>query len=145
MIGLGFFRRDFPDHSLEQQVAKVVEHVAVADASPLPVVEEAEPPRFVEPVEVDLPSRFQVSNRLEFHDKVVALARKGVRHFVVNCAKTQYIDPSACGVLLRVSRIVKEHGGTFRLRNLNDDMRVVFELSRLDTRIDVEPPSEGAR
>jgi anti-sigma B factor antagonist len=144
MIGLGFFRRDFPDHSLEQRVAKVVEHMAVVDAAPPPVIEEAEQPRFIEPVEVDLPFRFQVSNRLAFHDKIVALLGKGVRHFVVQCAHTSYIDPAACGVLLRVSKLVQEHGGTLRLRNLNDDMRTVFELSRLDTRIDVEPPSEGA-
>ena len=40
--------------------------------------------------------------------------------------------PSA-GVLVSLSKKIREAGGELRLANLNDDLKTLFELTKLDT------------
>jgi anti-sigma B factor antagonist len=51
----------------------------------------------------------------------------------VDFAGTGYIDSSGLGVLVSLSKKIREQGGELRLANLNDDLRTLFELTKLDS------------
>ena len=40
---------------------------------------------------------------------------------------------SGLGVLVSLSKKIREQGGELRLANLNDDLKTLFELTKLDT------------
>ncbi len=74
-----------------------------------------------------------VANRNELKDKVVAALESGETKFVLDFASTGYIDSSGLGVLVSVSKKIREAGGDLRLAALNEDLRMLFELTKLDT------------
>ena len=53
--------------------------------------------------------------------------------FVIDFANTGYIDSSGLGVLVSLSKKIREQGGELRLAGLNEDLRTLFELTKLDT------------
>jgi len=74
-----------------------------------------------------------VGNRGELKETVLEQLAGGGRAFVIDFAKTGYIDSSGLGVLVTLSKRIRETGGTLRLAGLNQDLRALFELTRLDT------------
>ena len=46
--------------------------------------------------------------------------------------KSAYIDSSGLGALVSLGKRLREIGGDLRLAGLNDDLRTLFELTRLD-------------
>lgn len=62
-------------------------------------------------------------------DRVAA----GDRKFVVDLDGTSYIDSSGLGLLVSLASEVRDEGGELRLAGLGDDLRTLFELTRLDT------------
>jgi anti-sigma B factor antagonist len=51
---------------------------------------------------------------------------------VVDFSGSPYIDSSGLGALVSLSRRLRDAGGDLRLVGLNDDLRSLFELTRLD-------------
>ena len=74
-----------------------------------------------------------VGNRQELKQKVLEELEGGERKFVVDFDKTGYIDSSGLGVLVSLSKKIREQGGELRLAGLNEDLRTLFELTKLDT------------
>jgi anti-sigma B factor antagonist len=74
-----------------------------------------------------------VGNRQELKQKVLEELENGARKFLVDFSNTGYIDSSGLGVLVSLSKKIREQGGELRLANLNDDLRTLFELTKLDT------------
>jgi len=74
-----------------------------------------------------------VGNRGELKETVLAQLAAGAQTFVIDFAKTGYIDSSGLGVLVSLSKRIRETGGLLRLAALNQDLRTLFELTRLDT------------
>lgn len=74
-----------------------------------------------------------VGNRQELKQKVLDELENGERKFVVDFDQTGYIDSSGLGVLVSLSKKIREQGGEFRLAGLNEDLRTLFELTKLDT------------
>lgn len=74
-----------------------------------------------------------VSNRQELKQKMLEELEGGGRKFLVDFTATGYIDSSGLGVLVSLSKKIREHGGELRLAGLNDDLRTLFELTKLDT------------
>lgn len=74
-----------------------------------------------------------VGNRQELKQKVEEALDRGERRFLVDFAQTGYIDSSGLGVLVSLSKKIREVNGELRLTNLNEDLRTLFELTRLDT------------
>ena len=64
---------------------------------------------------------------------VSSRAEGGERKFVIDFANTGYIDSSGLGVLVSLSKKIREQGGELRLSSLNEDLRTLFELTKLDT------------
>ncbi len=84
-------------------------------------------------VVVDVEGQLIVGNRQELKQKVLDELEKGERKFLVDFARTGYIDSSGLGVLVSLSKKIREQGGELRLANLNDDLKTLFELTKLDT------------
>ena len=82
---------------------------------------------------VDVEGQLIVGNRQELKQRVLEELDKGDRKFVVDFSNTGYIDSSGLGVLVSLSKKIREQGGELRLASLNEDLRTLFELTKLDT------------
>jgi anti-sigma B factor antagonist len=74
-----------------------------------------------------------VGNRQDLKQKVLDALDGGARKFVIDFSKTGYIDSSGLGVLVSLSKKIREQGGDLRLAGLNEDLQTLFELTKLDT------------
>jgi anti-sigma B factor antagonist len=82
---------------------------------------------------VDVDGQLIVGNRQELKQKVLDELEGGARKFLIDFANTGYIDSSGLGVLVSLSKKIREKGGELRLSGLNEDLRTLFELTKLDT------------
>jgi len=91
---------------------------------------------------VDVEGQLIVGNRQELKQRVLEELEGGARKFLVDFAATGYIDSSGLGVLVSLSKKVRELGGELRLSSLNEDLRTLFELTKLDTLFRIAPSRE---
>jgi anti-sigma B factor antagonist len=82
---------------------------------------------------VDVDGELTVTNRSELKERVLGRLDVGDRSFVIDFAKTGYIDSSGLGVLVSLSKRIREQSGRLRLAGLNEDLATLFELTKLDT------------
>ncbi|MEX0979830.1 MAG: STAS domain-containing protein [Gemmatimonadota bacterium] len=82
---------------------------------------------------VDVDGQLIVGNRQELKQKVLEELERGERKFLIDFANTGYIDSSGLGVLVSLSKKIREQEGELRLSGLNEDLRTLFELTKLDT------------
>jgi anti-sigma B factor antagonist len=82
---------------------------------------------------VDVEGQLIVGNRQELKQRVLQELDQGERRFVIDFQDTGYIDSSGLGVLVSLSKKIREQGGELRLSGLNEDLRTLFELTKLDT------------
>jgi len=64
---------------------------------------------------------------------VAAALDHGDRRILIDFSRTGYIDSSGLGALVSISKRIREAGGELRLSGLNEDLRSLFELTKLDT------------
>lgn len=93
-------------------------------------------------VEVD--GQLIVGNRHELKDMIQAALDQGERKLLVDFSRTGYIDSSGLGALVSISKRIREAGGELRLAGLNDDLRSLFELTKLDTLFTITETPEQA-
>lgn len=84
-------------------------------------------------VVVTVEGQLVAGNRQQLRDAVLPEIDRGARHFVIDFADTGYIDSAGLGALVSLSKRIREADGTLRLTNLNEDIRTLFELTKLDT------------
>lgn len=85
-----------------------------------------------------------VSNRQELKQQMLDDLDGGARKLLVDFTKTGYIDSSGLGVLVSLSKKIRDQGGALRLAGLNDDLRTLFELTKLDTLFQISETREQA-
>ena len=85
-----------------------------------------------------------IGNRQELKDLVQAALDRGERRLLVDFSRTGYIDSSGLGALVSLSKRIREVGGELRLSGLNDDLRLLFELTKLDTLFAITETPEQA-
>lgn len=61
------------------------------------------------------------------------------RHVVVDFSGVTFIDSSGLAVLIKAMQDVKEYGGKFTLAGINNDVRSIFEIARLDQVFLIDP------
>ena len=93
-------------------------------------------------VEVD--GQLIVGNRHELKDMIQAALDRGERKLLVDFSRTGYIDSSGLGALVSISKRIREATGELRLAGLNDDLRSLFELTKLDTLFTITETPEQA-
>ena len=62
---------------------------------------------------------------------------EGIRHFVVDLEKTEYLDNAGLEVLDDLRGKLEEVGGQVKFSGLGPGCRKIFELTRLDRRVDI--------
>jgi anti-sigma B factor antagonist len=82
---------------------------------------------------VSVDGQLIVSNRHELKEKVLDAMHAGARKVLVDFTSTGYIDSSGLGALVSLAKKLREVGGELRLAGLNEDLRTLFELTKLDT------------
>ena len=93
---------------------------------------------------VDVDGQLIVGNRQELKQKVLDELESGERKFLIDFANTGYIDSSGLGVLVSLSKKIREQGGELRLASLNEDLRTLFELTKLDTLFQISESRDDA-
>ncbi len=95
-------------------------------------------------VVVGVEGQLIVGNRQELKAKVLDALEGGARKFVIDFSRTGYIDSSGLGVLVSLSKKIREQGGELRLCGLNEDLQTLFELTKLDTLFSITKTSAEA-
>lgn len=80
-----------------------------------------------------------VGNRQDLKAVIQEAMEAGDRKFLIDCTQTAYIDSSGLGALVTISKKIRENGGELRLAGLNDDLRSLFELTKLDSLFHIAP------
>ena len=93
---------------------------------------------------VQVEGQLIVGNRQELKALIQDALEQGERRFLIDCTNTGYIDSSGLGALVTISKKVREAGGELRLAALNDDLRSLFELTKLDALFQISPTVDSA-
>lgn len=93
---------------------------------------------------VDVDGELTVANRGELKERVLRRLEEGDEVFVIDFSKTGYIDSSGLGVLVSLSKRIREENGRLRLAGLNQDLRTLFELTKLDTLFQISDDRSAA-
>jgi len=90
--------------------------------------------------------RFHIVGHLSDHSARLLRQRisdellSGQRNIVIDVAHANTFDPGALGVLVSITRHVREMRGTCEFDNLSDQVRLLFELMRLDHVFSIRDP-----
>jgi anti-sigma B factor antagonist len=89
---------------------------------------------------IGIEGQLVAGNRQQLREAVSNEIERGARSIVIDFADTGYVDSAGLGVLVSLSKRLREANASLRLVNLNEDLHTLFELTRLDTLFDL---SEG--
>ena len=95
-------------------------------------------------VVIGIEGHLVVGNRQALKQLVLDELARGERRFRVDFGRTQYVDSSGLGVLVAMSKKVKQERGTLSLSNLDGDLKTLFVLTKLDTLFHFEGDEPGA-
>lgn len=91
-------------------------------------------PRPASPVTVvPLGPNLVVENRLLARSTLEATHREYGGVVIANLADVAYIDASGLGALVTARKRIRFAGGDLELAGLNEDLRVLLEITKLDT------------
>jgi anti-sigma B factor antagonist len=93
---------------------------------------------------LEIDGQLIVGNRQELKTLVQDGLDRGERKFLIDCSRTGYIDSSGLGALVTLSKKVREANGDLRIAGLNEDLRALFELTKLDTLFHIAPSADEA-
>ena len=78
-------------------------------------------------------ARIDMSISRKFREIVGKFLEKKPPVVIFDLHETDYLDSSALGALVTILRDVKNYGGEIRLANLNQTLRTLFKLSKLES------------
>jgi anti-sigma B factor antagonist len=99
-------------------------------------------PRGVVVIGVD--GQLIVGNRHDLKQKVMDAVEAGERKILIDFSSTGYIDSSGLGALVSLSKKLRDAGGELRLAGLNEDLRTLFELTKLDSLFTIADTTDQA-
>lgn len=65
------------------------------------------------------------------------LVNDGSTKFVIDCSKLNFIDSMGLGVLISLLRRVRQRDGDVKVSALSDEVKTIFEITRLHRLFDV--------
>jgi anti-anti-sigma factor len=84
-------------------------------------------------VAVRVEGQLTLGNRTELQHLVLDALAQGAQHIVVDLAASGYVDSAGLGTLVLLARRARAGGGELRVVNVNDDVRALMVLTKLDT------------
>jgi anti-sigma B factor antagonist len=82
---------------------------------------------------VDVPPTLVIGNRQELKQLILDPLERGAMQFVVDLRRTTYVDSAGLGALIVTRKRVVAAGGEMWLANVNDELRRLLSLTRLDS------------
>jgi anti-sigma B factor antagonist len=73
-----------------------------------------------------------------------AMIEKRPKRLVVDLARVTYLDSSALAVLIDAMQTVEAYGGKFSLARVQNDVRAILEIARLDQIFRIFPDVDAA-
>ncbi len=80
----------------------------------------------------------------KFREEVGKVIEKKPAILILDFEMTEYLDSSALGTLVTILRDTKAYGGEVRLVNLNQTLRTLLKLSKLETMFKIYDKLEDA-
>jgi anti-sigma B factor antagonist len=81
----------------------------------------------------------------QFVSQIEKLVDAGLTRLIVDCGQLNYISSSGMGVLLRLHRRLKKHGGNVKICSLHGIVPQALEMMRLNEFFDIYPDLDQAR
>ena len=75
---------------------------------------------------------------------LIAAVKEKPRNLIVDLAKVSYIDSSGLAVLIEAMQSVEKYGGKFALAGLQENVKPIFEIARLDQVFRIFPDVDAA-
>ena len=75
---------------------------------------------------------------------LIAAVKEKPRNLIVDLAKVSYIDSSGLAVLIEAMQSVEKYGGKFALAALQENVKPIFEIARLDQVFRIFPDVDSA-
>lgn len=91
-----------------------------------------------------LDGRFEAQNSASVREMIKKVTSHRPANMVVNLKDVKFIDSSGLAVLVQGMKLTKKAGGKLRLCNLQQRVRIIFELTRLDKVFDIHPDESSA-
>lgn len=85
-----------------------------------------------------------MENRGDLKETVLRRLGEGDRKFVFDFERTGFVDSSGLGVLVSLSKKIREKNGELRLAGLNEELRTLFELTKLNTLFQISDSRSAA-
>jgi anti-sigma B factor antagonist len=98
----------------------------------------------------DLPNVLPLQGEIDLHvspniaASLNTMIEKKPSPVIVDLARVSYIDSSGLAVLIEAMQKVQQYGGKFALAGLQEPVRLVFEIARLDQVFQVFPNVDAA-
>ena len=80
----------------------------------------------------------------ELRVRLASLVEQGRVALILDLGRVMYIDSSGLGAVVAAMKQARASGGDLALCALEDDVRAVFQMTRLDTVLAVHPTRERA-
>ena len=81
---------------------------------------------------VDVPQTLVIGNRQELKHLILDPLERGTTQFVVDLRRTSYVDSAGLGALIVTRKKVVAQGGELWLANVNEDLKLLLTLTKLD-------------
>jgi anti-sigma B factor antagonist len=101
--------------------------------------------RSAETSTVRIVEQLVADDRTELRRAVLGELADGTHVIRFDFADASEIDAASLGLLVSLSRLAREHAAELRLAHLNDELRMLFSLTRLDDLFIMEPDDAGDR
>jgi len=91
-----------------------------------------------------LKGRLDAASAKDVKDKVASFACEKKVNLVIDMGEIDFIDSSGLGVLVASLRSANKAGGDIKISSLQDQVRTIFELTRLHRLFEIFDDSESA-
>ena len=126
------------EHDYEHEHELEIDQTRESDMLLPPTMAKPEPSILSLEGEIDLHVSPQISASL------AALVDKKPPQLVVDLSKVSYIDSSGLAILIEAMQNVARYGGKFALSGLQESVRPIFEIARLDQVFRIFPDTASA-
>ena len=87
---------------------------------------------------ISLTGEMDAANSEDFYQQVRAIYSDGKKDVVFDCAGLTFIDSTILGTFVKILKMLKEGGNTFKLINVSPRIKKLFEICALDTIMEIE-------
>jgi len=101
-------------------------------------------PRTQQPNVLPLDGEIDLHVSPEVAQSLKSMIARKPNQVVVDLTKVTYVDSSGLAVLIEGMQNVQEYGGRFRLAGVQEDVKHVFDIARLDQVFDIYPDVDAA-